>query len=90
MKKKNIVIIVLIAVVLIGTVFAFRLMADHRNEREGQEKFANALSELRTSEPQYDNPCLGTSVLRNFSYTELNRKTLIEIKNLAKMDPGSC
>jgi hypothetical protein len=88
MKKKN--LIGLIVFVLVGAFLAYTLMADRAIERDGREKFANALSELRSAEPKFDNPCLGASVLRRFSYSELNAKSIAEIKELAKMDPGSC
>lgn len=90
MKKKNLIVVSLIVFVLAGAFFAYKLMADRAIERDGREKFANALSELRSAEPTFDNPCLGASVLRRFSYRELNTKSIAEIKELAKKDPGSC
>jgi hypothetical protein len=90
MKNKTFVVIGLITIILLGTVIAYKLMVDRKNEREGQEKFTNAISELLSTEPQFNNPCLGTSVLRNYSFSELNSKTTNEIKDLARIDPGSC
>ena len=90
MKKKTLIVIGLSTLILLGTILALKLMTDRKNERDGQQKFTNAISELRSAEPQFDNPCLGTSVLRSYSYSELSSKTLNEIKELAKKDPGSC
>lgn len=86
MKKKKIITSGLITIALIGSIFAYVLIAD----RVGEDKYTRAITELRASEPRFDNPCLGTSVLRSYSSIELSKKSIAEIKELAKKDPGSC
>lgn len=90
MKKKNAIVAVLIVVAILGTLFSYRFIDYRKNDQAGQDNFYKALSELRATEPQFDNPCLGTSVLRSYSYSELSKKSIEEIKELAKRDPGSC
>lgn len=90
MNKKNVFATALLIVVLLAGFFGYNYFASRQNKHKGQEKFSKALSELRTENPSVDNPCLGTSVLRSHSYAELSSKTIEEIKDLAKKDPGSC
>jgi|GEM_PF-4737770 len=90
MKKKKIIAVTLIFVTMIGVFLTFILVTESRNKQAGQEKFNKAMSELRMSTPQYNNPCLGSSILRDYSYSELSKKSIVEIKELAKMDLGSC
>lgn len=89
MHKKKLIIGIAIFVLLVGAALVFKAYAVSNNEQAGHEKFNKAISELR-AEKQYDNPCLGTSVLRKYSYAELNNKTIEEIKELAKIDPWAC
>ena len=75
----------MLSIVTIG----YKALLANRKEQSGQNKFNEAITKLRMDK-QFDNPCLGTSVLRKYSYTELNDKSIEEIKELAKIDPGSC
>ncbi len=90
MKKKNIIVVSLIVAVLVGSFFAFRLVINRKRDQTGEDKFVKAMAELRSTEPQFDNPCLGGSVLRAYSYSQLSNKSVSDIKELAKKDPGSC
>lgn len=60
------------------------------SEQAGKEKLRTAVFQLKVEDPKMDNPCLGVSVTRQHTYSELNEKSVSEIKELAKKDPGSC
>ncbi len=89
MKNKTLVIGVAITTVVALTVLAAVYYMATNSEQAGRDKFVQAISELRTDK-QYDNPCLGTSVLRGYTYTQLGQKTVEQIKELAKQHPGDC
>jgi hypothetical protein len=86
MSKKSILIsmLVVLAVVAAGAVYGAL------SEQAGKEKLRTAVFQLKVEDPKLDNPCLGASVTRQHTYAELNQKSVSEIKELAKKDPGSC
>jgi hypothetical protein len=90
MQRKKVITVILIITVLLAGLFGYNYLVSRKNERAGKEKFSKAITELRTEGDSFDNPCLGTSVLRQYSYDELSNKSIDEIKDLAKRDPGSC
>jgi hypothetical protein len=87
-KRNKILIVVFAAALIAGLIYAVYNVA----MSSGRSKFINAISDLRATNPDpiVNNPCLGTSVLRNYSYIELSQKSEYEIKRLIMEDPGSC
>lgn len=89
MKKKLMIFslaLILVAVLL----FSFITIKNSQANKRGEEKFQQAISEIKSENPELDNPCLGTHVLRWNSFSELDKKSIEEIKIIAKQAPGDC
>jgi hypothetical protein len=77
--------------IVTGVMFIGNIIYDNQQaEKRGKEKFYQAISEIMSENPELDNPCLGTHVIRWNSYAELDKKSVDEIKQIAKQAPRDC
>ena len=83
-------IISLALILIVVLIFGFVTINNNKANKRGELKFQQAISEIKTENPELDNPCLGTHVLRWNSYGELDKKSIEEIKSIAKQAPGDC
>src|SRR4051812_29643562 len=88
-KKRGLILGGIILLIFVGIV-GFRFLSNQRDEQSGKNKLSQAIAELRATDPQIDNPCLGTSVTREHSFAELSKQSIEEIKQEIQKDPGSC
>ena len=74
MKKLTVIMvtIILVSVGAIGYVF----YANEQTEKRGREKFQQAISEIIVENPEYNNPCLGAHVKRQYAFSDLDKKTI--------------
>lgn len=88
--RKNLLIISVILILLVSLYLGFSIYKNKRGESRGELKFKQAISELRIESPELDKPCLGAHVIRWNSYSELDKKSVEEIKQIAIQAPGDC
>lgn len=87
MLSRLLIIIVVVAVFLSGA-FGYKSWSSHQAIKTGEEKFYKAINELRAAGT--NDLCIGTSVTRKYSFSELSKKSVEEIKKLVLQDPNSC
>lgn len=90
MNQTKIVIIAGLLLVVVIAGLTYKAVTDNGNREAGLAKFKQALAQVIEEQPSINNPCIGKSVTRNYSFEELNRKSLDEVKTLVLKDPGSC
>jgi len=82
-------LILVVAVVILFSGFSgYRSWSSHQAIKSGRDKFYAAIAELHKT--GINGLCIGTSVTRRFSFSQLSKKSVEEIKKLILEDPNSC
>jgi hypothetical protein len=90
MQRRMLPILVLTALLLCLLVAGYFFWLHGRSEEKGKEKFQQALTEIVNEDPSANNPCLGTSVLRDHSYAELSVMSVADIKKMIPRNGSVC
>jgi hypothetical protein len=91
MKKKYKLVIGLVVLLAVAGFVIYQVITmQAAAEKAGKEKYDTAISEILTTDPGANNPCLGHSISKTDSFAQFSGKSVNEIKEMILKDPGSC